>query len=108
MTRRQQQFHLSRAGAPPVARSNEDFLIEIYTGEVRRIWDDAFRMAEIFARTVERGELDHAVDFITRSKTIFDVWHYAMLRHDGRPISADEVAGSVQRIVRMLLEHMRP
>jgi AcrR family transcriptional regulator len=146
--------------------SKEALLIEIYTVEVERIWDDAFmlvrphaplvdqvlavyaratdghdrdpelsrvffremhfaaspvraagaaitahihgRMGDLFAQAVERGELDPAVDFETLSETIFDVWYYAMLRHYGRPITADEVQRSLQRSVRLLLDHMRP
>lgn len=62
----------------------------------------------LFAEAVSRGELDATVDFPTLSETIFDVWYYAMLRHYGRPISAAEVGASVERTMRLLLDHMRP
>lgn len=51
---------------------------------------------------------DATVDFPTLSETIFDVWYSAMLRHYGRPISAAEVGASVERTVRLLLDHVRP
>jgi AcrR family transcriptional regulator len=146
--------------------SKEALLIEIYTLDVERIWDDAFtlvrpedglidqvldvytratrghdrdpelsrvffremhfaassvraagaaitarihdRMAGLFADAVRRGELDPAVDFETLSETIFDVWYYSMLRHYGRPISDVEVRATLERSVRLLLDHMRP
>lgn len=146
--------------------SKESLLIEIYTEEVERIWDDAFtlvrpddtiaeqvlevygratdghdrdpelsrvffremhfaatpvraagaaitariheRMGALLLDAVRRAELAPTVDVETLSETVFDVWYYAMLRHYGRPISADDVRAVLERSVRLLLDHMRP